>query len=168
MSDRECGDCSLCCKLPSIADLGKPTDTWCQFCKPGKARCTIYDTRPEACRKFECEWLKGHVEMVAWRPTIAKMMISVTPGGGKFNFWNITVDTGFPNRWREPDYYTRIKQMAVAGVLNDVIVRIHVGEKSWIVLPHADVEIPPTSIGFDVIPDAVGRWHLKFNYGNAE
>jgi hypothetical protein len=45
---RECGDCSMCCKLLEIADadIAKPRNQWCKHCKPGSG-CTIYDTRPQ-------------------------------------------------------------------------------------------------------------------------
>jgi hypothetical protein len=31
MTERICGSCSLCCKLPYVAELNKPIDTWCRL-----------------------------------------------------------------------------------------------------------------------------------------
>lgn len=58
---RSCGVCRICCKLPSIPELDKPADTWCEHAaltnaKPG---CSIYDDRPGVCRDFKCAWLDG-------------------------------------------------------------------------------------------------------------
>jgi hypothetical protein len=36
MTERICGTCSLCCKLPYVAELNKSIDTWCQHARPGK------------------------------------------------------------------------------------------------------------------------------------
>jgi hypothetical protein len=38
---RECGKCSLCCKLAPIRELNKPIDAWCPHCRPGHGGCTI-------------------------------------------------------------------------------------------------------------------------------
>ena len=55
---RECGDCSLCCKLPGVygGDVQKPPDKWCEHCAVGSG-CKRYETRPDPCRNFECLWL---------------------------------------------------------------------------------------------------------------
>jgi hypothetical protein len=58
ITGRTCGDCSLCCKLINVREpLNKPRDVWCQHCRPGKGGCSIYDTRPDVCRGFACDWL---------------------------------------------------------------------------------------------------------------
>lgn len=56
---RSCGDCSLCCKLPRIEfgpDGCKAAGEWCEQCVPGRG-CSLYDDRPEVCRRFSCLWL---------------------------------------------------------------------------------------------------------------
>jgi hypothetical protein len=58
---RTCGGCTLCCKLPRIAEVEKPRDVWCRHCDIGRG-CKIYATRPKVCRDFECWWLT-HEEM---------------------------------------------------------------------------------------------------------
>ena len=61
MSVRECGECSLCCKLPGVygGDVSKPPGTWCEHCEVsrGGIGCVRYETRPDPCRHFECLWL---------------------------------------------------------------------------------------------------------------
>lgn len=75
---RSCGDCRICCKLPSIPEMSKPVDTWCSHAGrgPGEPGCKIYSERPEGCRAFECCWLSGLGETsdrpdklgVMWQP----------------------------------------------------------------------------------------------------
>ena len=55
---RECGSCTLCCKLIGVEELKKPQNVWCRHCNIGQG-CKIYDTRPQGCRDFSCLWLKG-------------------------------------------------------------------------------------------------------------
>lgn len=54
---RQCGECSLCCVLPAIPQLGKPANVRCKHLTA--KGCGIYESRPAVCRKFECDWLKG-------------------------------------------------------------------------------------------------------------
>jgi hypothetical protein len=42
MHARSCGTCSLCCKLPYVAELNKPINTWCPHARPGHGGCSIY------------------------------------------------------------------------------------------------------------------------------
>jgi hypothetical protein len=54
---RNCGECSLCCVLPAIPELGKPANTPCEHLTANG--CGIYAKRPEVCRRFRCHWLDG-------------------------------------------------------------------------------------------------------------
>src|SRR5262245_34979797 len=65
---RQCGDCSLCCKLLNIDELNKPANTWCQHCRPGKGGCSIYADRPPDCRTFACGWLTHPEFGDIWKP----------------------------------------------------------------------------------------------------
>ncbi len=58
---RECGECTLCCKLARVPELRKRTNTWCDHCAIGEG-CRIYADRPQSCRTFRCWWL-DHPEM---------------------------------------------------------------------------------------------------------
>jgi hypothetical protein len=75
--ERECGDCTSCCEIPSInsVKLKKPEDTLCPNCtKPG---CSIYDARPVVCRQYYCLW--RHLDTLSsdMRPEKLKVMFSV-------------------------------------------------------------------------------------------
>jgi len=71
---RECGTCSMCCKLLDIPEWNKPRNVWCEHCTPGKG-CNIYNDRPELCRTFRCIWLRTP-EMPEWvKPSESKMLL---------------------------------------------------------------------------------------------
>lgn len=53
---KQCGSCTLCCKLIGVTELNKPPNKWCEHCAPGK-ECKIYEERPSSCREFQCGWL---------------------------------------------------------------------------------------------------------------
>lgn len=53
---RKCGDCKLCCKVFTIAELNKLAGEWCPHC-PGKG-CSMYESRPNTCREYRCVWLE--------------------------------------------------------------------------------------------------------------
>src|SRR5258708_33870552 len=50
---RSCGSCSMCCYVMGVEDIDKPKSQWCRHCKPVKG-CTIYATRPAACKTVAC------------------------------------------------------------------------------------------------------------------
>jgi hypothetical protein len=59
--NRECGECSLCCKLVLVREdetgFLKPEGEWCKHST--KKSCKIYEDRPKACSNFSCVWLNG-------------------------------------------------------------------------------------------------------------
>jgi hypothetical protein len=55
LSERVCGDCTLCCRFFAVPELGKPEAEWCRHCT--QAGCAIHATRPQSCRNFDCFWL---------------------------------------------------------------------------------------------------------------
>lgn len=161
---RECGACSMCCKLPSIAALNKPADRWCKHCVPGLFGCTIYADRPEACVEFQCEWLRHEDLPDVWYPANSKMVLNVGPSQGQFRFMNVMVDPGSPNRWRESPYHALLRHMALVGMQpsHKILVRVSSGLRDFIVLPLDDVEVPEGSTGIDVSMTPAGNWKLKF------
>jgi len=144
---RECGDCSLCCRLLLIdegIDIDKPADVWCRHCRPGNGGCSIYADRPQICREFQCAWRCGDLGD-HWKPSRSKMVIySGEQRGDDGKFLNIAVDPSSSNRWREPPYYAAIKRLARLGFTDEtglIVTRVIVGDRHWIVLPHKEVEV---------------------------
>jgi hypothetical protein len=64
---RECGDCTVCCTVPTIDDpeIQKKPGIRCRHCEAG---CTIYPSRPKSCRDFYCAWRMIPALGPDWRP----------------------------------------------------------------------------------------------------
>jgi len=79
---RPCGDCTVCCSGALIGDAygnkfghGNP----CIFLVENK--CTIYQTRPDVCRNYQCAWSQGLLP--EWmKPSQCGVLISVETEGG--------------------------------------------------------------------------------------
>jgi len=58
---RSCGPCFACCIAIGVRQLDKKPGRWCPLIAAPTQRaqgaCSVYDGRPEECRKFECLWL---------------------------------------------------------------------------------------------------------------
>jgi hypothetical protein len=137
---RACGACSLCCKLLPIAALGKPHDQWCTYCRPGNGGCTIYESRPQTCRSFACNWLADPTIGEHWYPLKSKMVVQITGGhDDKYDvFIDVLVDRGAPDVWRTEPYYSELRHMSAAS---RTLVRVFYGSRTWIVLPDQEVEV---------------------------
>lgn len=96
---RECGSCSLCCKLLVVPELGKVGGVWCVRWAKGKG-CTDYEARPGSCRAFSCAWLRGGVGE-HWRPDRSRMVIGFREEGGRKTM-EISVDVGCRNYEVDP------------------------------------------------------------------
>lgn len=55
---RRCGDCTLCCKLLPVSEIGKPANQPCEHQRTGKG-CLLYHKRtfPNSCKLWSCAWL---------------------------------------------------------------------------------------------------------------
>ncbi len=60
ISGRTCGECTACCRIKGVPELGKPTQKACaHLCATG---CAIYAARPASCREYACLWRQGLIE----------------------------------------------------------------------------------------------------------
>src|SRR3989344_8760857 len=90
---RSCGECTACCKMFAVPEVGKTNTDWCHHCEIGKG-CCIYDKRPLACQLFYCGWMNG-IGGEDFRPDRLGVMIDaedVQLGNrkiGKLHFWEI-------------------------------------------------------------------------------
>ena len=55
-TNNSCGDCTACCDLFPVDELGKTMNEKCVHCEGG---CTIYVDRPRSCSLFECAYLQS-------------------------------------------------------------------------------------------------------------
>ena len=65
-NQRECGECTACCKTHGVRELSKNAGVWCPHCNIGKG-CKIYSERPKSCQNFQCSWLVG-LGLMEYRP----------------------------------------------------------------------------------------------------
>ncbi len=92
---RQCGSCNACCKTHSVdeSDLVKPAGVWCKHAVPGKG-CSIYPSRPIACKAFRCGWLKG-IGKDEHRPDKTRVVLDPVvhprlPGGTAMQMWEVS------------------------------------------------------------------------------
>lgn len=128
---RSCAGCTLCCKLPAIPEIAKPTQTWCADCDIGKG-CKIYETRPGTCRKFECVYLTSPQIGEHWKPAACHMVIAHQ---ARANRVAIHVDNAHPDAWKQEPYYGDILRMAAAVYPKNGQVLILDGRNAVAVLP---------------------------------
>jgi hypothetical protein len=105
---RECGGCTMCCKVMTVRELQKPMGSWCSHCKPGRG-CGIYEARPAECRTFICAWIQRPELGPEWRPDKCKMVLMQESIAGRIV---IKCDPGFPHAWRKEPYRGQIARWA--------------------------------------------------------
>lgn len=133
-SARECGECTMCCKLLGVESIRKAAGAWCAHCIKGG--CAIYDRRPQECRNFVCAWLERPVLDERWKPSLCKFVLSME--GMKLK---VVVDPARPDAWRKEPFYSYfknwIRQSAAAG--GELLVLT--GKRVTVVLPDRDVDL---------------------------
>jgi hypothetical protein len=109
---KECGECSLCCKLISVPGLAKAGE-WCPYCKPGskKGGCTIHDSRPSFCVGYHCFW-RAESWPDKYRPDKCKVIFEALPGVYTIL---ISVDPSKPDAWKEKDILEVIEKLRKKG-----------------------------------------------------
>ena len=110
---RECGDCTLCCKVLRIEAEGfaSAQGEWCVHCDKAGGGCRIYDTRPEECDLFSCLWLQQPELPEELKPSRCRVVI-----GWYDDMFYLYVDPGRRDAWQR------------APVDIDVAVQRQVGE----------------------------------------
>ena len=137
VAERTCGSCMMCCKLPKIESLDKDAGVWCRFAKPGQG-CTNYEDRPTQCSTFYCDWMRDASFGPEWQPSVAKFLFFTSGVCGSFT---ILPDTGYPNSWKNPLYYPRLKKYACELLEIGKITFVLHGNNVTVILPDRDETI---------------------------
>lgn len=74
---RQCGNCTLCCKLLPQRELDKPANQRCRHQR--HTGCQVYPKRPQSCRLWSCRWLVGDDTADLRRPDLAHYVVDVMP-----------------------------------------------------------------------------------------
>lgn len=77
-TQRQCGDCQLCCKLLPTEEIKKPAAERCPHQKHGVG-CAIYARRPFSCAAWNCRWLLNDDTGDLPRPDRAHYVLDVMP-----------------------------------------------------------------------------------------
>jgi hypothetical protein len=154
MSTRECGTCSLCCKVLDVPAVYKPAGKWCKHCEPGKG-CATYKLRPKACRDFNCLWLSSDTFGPEWKPEVSKFVMSIDE---KANCLMIHPDQKLPGAWTAEPYYSFIKRMSESFLARDQVILVDDGSNILLVLPDQDVKIGPSrnKYAWTITPKVIG------------
>jgi hypothetical protein len=77
---RECGGCTLCCKLLPVPPLDKKAGERCRFVRTGKG-CSVHHTpkQPRECGLWHCRWLVNDEAGDLPRPDRAHYVIDIMP-----------------------------------------------------------------------------------------
>lgn len=142
---RECGKCSLCCKLLHVVELQKPADKWCEHCRPGYGGCLIHETRPPICRGYFCGWMTDKTVGDEWYPRYCHMVLSRTILDG-INAVSVSVEQHHPWKWREEPYYQQLKNMSYYGLHPKTareiwLVQVRCNRRVWLMTPDGEHEI---------------------------
>ncbi len=86
---RQCGDCTLCCKLLPVPEINKPGYTRCQLQSHKGCKVHAMSIMPEACRLFSCRWLADPTTTGLVRPDRSRYVIDMT-----LDYFPITPEDG--------------------------------------------------------------------------
>jgi Fe-S-cluster containining protein len=155
---RDCGKCSLCCKLLPVQELNKPAGQWCVHSAPGSG-CRVHHTRPDACRQFFCSWRLDPNLGPEWKPDVARFVLSWDPARQALV---LSADPGTPLAWKRAPYYGRLKQFAERLFAENKRLLVDLRGQIIIILPDRDVPIGLVGPG-----DEIAVWREGSAYGAA-
>ena len=134
---RQCGSCTMCCKVMRIDEIGKPAGLWCAQCDVGKG-CRIYETRPGECRGFHCAFLRIAELGEAWRPSQSRIVLAVELDGKRLAAY---VDHDRPEAWRREPFYSTLKGWAAMVPANERQIVVFIDRRAIVILPEGDVDL---------------------------
>ncbi len=144
---RECGSCTLCCKVLHFADIDKPAGKWCQHVAQGRG-CSIHATKPDVCRVYHCEWMLNPSLGPEWKPDRARFVMGTYPGTTALAVW---LDPGAQGAWLKEPYYSMIKHWARIALINNTYVMVLNGNRVTVVLPTGNADLGPLETGDNIV-----------------
>lgn len=134
---RDCGSCTLCCKLFPVPELQKPAGRWCQHIAQGRG-CGIHAIRPQVCRAFFCQWIYNTDLGPEWKPETCKFVLSIYPGS---NSLVVTVDPAQPRSFARDPYLPMLRRWAGAALEQGDQVLVFNGDRATAILPDREVDL---------------------------
>ena len=134
---RDCGSCTLCCKVYEVPALAKPANKWCSHCTPGRG-CGIHATRPDHCRSFFCLWMTEGWLGPEWKPEVSKFVLTIDPVS---RWMLVQVDPGSPKAWRQEPYQNQFRRWAQAMLPEERLVVVFNGKSGTVVTAEGEMEL---------------------------
>ena len=144
---RECGSCTLCCKVFRIPEVDKQAGQWCRHVLQGRG-CGIRETRPDVCRNFFCYWMQNGTLGPDWKPDRSKFVLYREMAGKRLG---VALDPSAPAAWRREPYYSQFKRWAAQGAAQNHQIIVFHGMRATAVLPDRDVDLGTIVIGDRII-----------------
>lgn len=122
-TERKCGDCSLCCKLVPVSEIGKPANQRCMHQRVSKG-CVVYrgPRFPRSCALWSCGWLMNLDAADLPRPDHAHYVIDPSPDyitvqaadgtNSRLPVVQIWIDPRYPHVHRSPSLRTWLARRA--------------------------------------------------------
>jgi hypothetical protein len=148
VAGRQCGECTVCCTTLHIdtAEFRKRPGIRCQhLCAQG---CSIYATRPIACRTYHCGWRYLGFLSESWRPDRSGVLLAFTPPDELPKGY--TTGVSLILIARPPSAFARALYHYVAHLIAD---GVHV----MLAVPGPPGEYPSVALLNDELRDAVSR-----------
>jgi hypothetical protein len=133
---KQCGDCTLCCKLLIVSELEKPKGQWCRHVDMSKG-CTIYSERPQSCRTFRCVWLMDPNLDEAWKPNRCNMILVAETD----RHLVVQVDQGAVQPWRQEPYFSHLRSMSAKALAVGGMVTVMENGEATVILPDRGIAL---------------------------
>ena len=101
----------MCCSALDIPEFNKPPGPACEHCI-ASGGCKIYDTRPQLCRDFECEWLTERTLPQTLRPDKVGTILMEADDTDEYR---AVCSPSRPNAWRHPLVFAHLVRVAKTG-----------------------------------------------------
>ncbi|MDZ4776178.1 MAG: hypothetical protein SGJ23_05260 [Alphaproteobacteria bacterium] len=134
---RTCGDCTLCCKVMAVETLDKPAGRWCAQCDIGEG-CKIYETRPQQCDDFNCQWLINPRIGAAWRPADSRMVLHYEAFANRMI---VHVDDARPDAWRKAPFEAQMRNWAAQCMARGGQCIVMHGMRSMAIFPRGEKDL---------------------------
>jgi uncharacterized protein len=120
---KSCGPCTMCCKVLVIDHFEKDAGVLCEHCIL-KGGCKIYETRPDVCRDYECDWMMERSLGPQLRPDKVGTILMEDPDSEEYQ---AVTDPSTPMAWRNPLVF----KVLVAKAKEGRVVVAKAGARTW-------------------------------------